>query len=526
MYYKCPTKIKMEESPINQLIKEISLNDLEKILKLPDIINIIQNYIDRTIIPNCMIDESEVNEMFISESIHIIKNLSKIIYKYSQLKPFEFVIPSLIDEPPILKAEYTNPFYERVSIRSILAFIYKLVDMCNEHYLNKINFFESMIERLHMRELSPETSPQEVQYIKSLIPTLNASKDGVLTSFKKVHQCADIIQSYFLSLFQFILSDPGKYLAHIPKCIFNIFRSSVVFLQEDKPFLDFIMRFDSWIPSDIRCTYLCKMVKTGVRFNPNVNLLITDINHLYTKYVADESVINDIIPLIFILSEYLKFKKRLNIILDAASLIFFISVLLTIISKIKDDNVLEKSLFSIKFIIENNNRLINSYLMYQLPTILLSVYDGEYKDENIIKYLDDIFYVMLNENKHSIVYIATTLGDEGIFKLQTTMINKHIPTMKKWTDIYKKMTLFDRYEQVIDPISSCAIVIPCFVPDDEQVYDKNMFMTCLWNKAEHPFTRQKITIQELIDYNDRPETLEKIKVFKKLLKEAILYSTI
>jgi CRISPR/Cas system-associated protein Cas7 (RAMP superfamily) len=57
-----------------------------------------------------------------------------------------------------------------------------------------------------------------------------------------------------------------------------------------------------------------------------------------------------------------------------------------------------------------------------------------------------------------------------------------------------------------------------------QICDKNMIISCIWNKCENPFTRSSLTIEELEKLNENEESIEKIKEFNKILKSAIDFS--
>ena len=107
-------------------------NELEKYIKIEDNVIIIINYINNTIIPNCMIDYSEyvqnnddlaqfkeLKELFINEGLEIIKKLNNIILKHIDKKPNEFVNIDIknnwyLNEPSISenKNNYSNPFFD------------------------------------------------------------------------------------------------------------------------------------------------------------------------------------------------------------------------------------------------------------------------------------------------------------------------------------------------------------------------------------------------------------------------------
>ncbi len=85
------------------------------------------------------------------------------------------------------------------------------------------------------------------------------------------------------------------------------------------------------------------------------------------------------------------------------------------------------------------------------------------------------------------------------------------------------MSNYKEYDKILDPITSSIIVVPCVIPP-LQVCDKNMIMSCLWNKPENPFTKLPLTIQEFKEFNEQVESQIKNKETHNILKEAIAFS--
>lgn len=236
---------------------------------------------------------------------------------------------------------------------------------------------------------------------------------------------------------------------------------------------------------------------------------------------------------------YIFEKKRYSINLEMEHLISFVSIQLTVLSKLKSEkhmipsqDIYEKlvkdSLICTTYIIESNTEIIKSYLVHQIPTILLSFYDEEYNNNVIRESLDKIF-LLLMENKHTIIYLSSTLDEESIKKIQIPLYGENKDKLDTWVQRYKKMNSYEDYDQLLDPITSATIVVPCVIPMDIsgsmlQVCDKNMMMSCLWTKSENPFTRSSLSIKELEDFNKKEGAVQKLKEFNTVLKSAIEYS--
>ena len=566
-----------EHSFINKLTNPgftFSEGKLQKELKQSLNIQSIIDYINKTIIPNCVIDYSnyieseddidqfqELKQLFINESIEIIKKLNTIIQKHLQMKPGEFVnidtsISWYTGEETFLKNGDQNPFYDYKIISQILTIIFKLNDFINELYMKEAKYFDDKISYLKhlLDEKKEQLSPLEYMIfsfkINEMLEKLNKDSDTNNNDFKLFHEVTSTIRTYFLSLFSHMEFDRSKYLNHLPLCTLNVFRSSLYFLKEDFDFLYFIIKFEDWIPSTYRCNYLVEIMKLQnfnsdikkclSNFNPDINLLILDLTNLYNRLAKDPSIISDI-TMINRFLVYIFEKKKYIINLELDCLISFVSIQLTVLSKIKSEkenisgeNVYEKlvkdSLMCIKYIIETNHEIIKSYLVHQIPTILLSFYEEEYIDRSLKECLDTIFNLLM-ENKHTIIYLSSTLDEESIKKIQIPLFGENKIKLDTWVQRYKKMNSFEDYDQLLDPITSSAIVVPCVIPMDAsgsmlQVCDKNMMMSCLWTKSENPFTRSSLTIKELEDFNKKDEAVDKLREFNAILKSAIEYSKI
>lgn len=73
--------------------------------------------------------------------------------------------------------------------------------------------------------------------------------------------------------------------------------------------------------------------------------------------------------------------------------------------------------------------------------------------------------------------------------------------------------------ELCDPLLCTLIEEPLFLPETDTVIDKKSIYTHLLRKEEHPFTRSKLTKDILHNYNERPDIIDRIKVFKEKVNE-------
>jgi hypothetical protein len=539
-------------------------NSLQKEIKIN--IDLIIDYIQKTIIPNSMLDYSEhveseedieefqkVKEMFINEGIEIVNKLSTIIMKHQQVRPYEYVnldttLSWYLNEKTFTEnEEIKNPFFSHKIVSKILTIIFKLIDFINEQYLNEINWHNRRIKYIEklLKDKKEELSEMEFifysMHLNIKLKNEKEIKEKVIDNFKNFHEINYPIRSYFLSLFK--IDSKEAYLRYLPICSLNIFRSSLYFIKEDIEFLDFMIKFEDWIPSSYRCIYLLQIIKlfqnsdTEIkkhisRFNPDINLLIYDLISLYDKLTKDPSVISDLSLINSVLVRIFD-RKRFYLTIPIDKLISFVSIELTIISKLKSEKenipkkdyeqLIEEALICIQHVITYQLEITENYLVHQIISILLSFYDETY-DNYLIKTTLDIIFSNIINNKYTIIYLCSMLEKEDIINIKIPLTQENKDKLMKWMNIYKSLnTNYD----LIDPITSCVIVIPCVIPMDltgsmTQICDKNMLMSYLWDKAENPFTRSPLTIADLDEFNKKEESIIKLKEFKAVLKEEII----
>lgn len=500
--------------------------------------------------------EDDIKNVYIGEIKNVIKKLTVIMCKYFDKKPGTLITLDLDNvwyqtEKCILPNENKelNPYTQNKTISRILTIICKLIDFLNEYHLNQISFIDKKIDYLRKKLEEKEKFVSVMQYTvilehyNEIIEQIKLIKIKYIANFKDTHQISQPIQQYFITI---INSDFVNtiFLQFTPITVLNIFQSSLYFLTEDNEFLNFIVKFKNWLPSEYRCKYgveLIKLLNTDnlnyqnkqilKLFQPNPALLIDDVISMYWKCVGDPSLIADIPTLHFMLAHY---KEKINwSSLDNEKIILFVSIELSLISKFNKNEmnnnkiheyVLNILLQIIEYVLVCNTHLFDSYLVYSIPNKLVSLYDEEYLDNAINIHLDNIFRIYLS-SKLGIYYLASMIELKQITKLPVNL--EQNTKFTKWFNYYKYINENIADTDIIDPLTSTVLVIPYLIPMDNNfticnICDKNIIESYLWEKKENPFTRRELTIEQLKEFNIIEKNILLIKETKSKLNQIII----
>ena len=499
--------------------------------------------------------EDEIKNIFVEDIKSIIKNLNLVMCKYFNKKPDSYVSLELTNiwycsEKCILlnDIQVSNCYAQNKTISKVLTIICKSIDFLNDFYLNQISKSDLQIDffKRKLKEEEEIHSVYEFTFITTqfnvLMEQIKSAKEKYINGLKEIYNISKPIQQYFINIFNLDFAN-NLYLQFTPISILNIFRSSLYFLTEDNDFLNFIVGFKKWLPSEYRCKYGVEIIKLLNdkdldyknkqilrNFNPDCYLLIDDIITMYYKSNKDKSMLLDIIPLHFMLEQY---KDKINWIeLGIERTIIFVSVELSLTSKFDKseinnqenyENILIILLNLIKYSLMSNVILFESYLIYLIPGKLISFYDSEYLNSTILVCLDDIFKLYLS-SKLGIYYLASMIELSQMSKLITDVEQKN--KFMKWFNYYKYINENVSDCDIIDPLSSSILVIPYVIPMDNDyritnMCDKNIIESYLWEKKENPFTRSILTVEKLKEFNNLEKNIDLIKNTKKKLKEFI-----
>lgn len=537
---------------VNCFVKnpDLTLLEMKEIIKKDDFFVKIIGYINGTLFPNSMIHEEVIRNFFFNELCNIITNFNKFIGINIGFQTGEIKLPQLVnidlenewfagEKSFINDLSAENHFAINPLKSQMVTIVCKLVDFANTNFISEIKLLDDLIN-----------NPTRHHYP---LTELIRHKAECIAKFKDFHTLSNTIHKYFL----LILDKNNKcYLSFLPRSIMNIFSSSLMFIDDDLSFLSFIVnsvKMYQWIPSEYRCIYITKIIKLIQKnkfpniirkFNPDICLLIDDINTMYKKYLRekDQDVFQNMILLSNVLSNLLSnlliSDKKCDINGNIDKLIYFISIQLTIISKIKSEKehiplenyhtLIANSCICIKYIIYHDLNVINSYLVHYIPNILLD-YCNENDNEVISALIHDIFILLLENNTKVKIYLCSQDDENKLSQLKILLGESASCYLHEWMHYYVKIKDYELYDKLLDPITSCIIVNPCVIPMNEdgtmfQICDKYMMMTYLWTTPTNPFTRCDLSIDDLEEFNKLEHCVKAVSDFNDKLKDGIAFA--
>lgn len=541
----------------------VTLQEIEISLKtnknlLPEIIN----YVSKSIIPYTVTDYSEhiqsmddeiqfdeMRNLFIGEGIQLFKNLWTVFQVYIQKNPQKFVnldttlawyesSESIL--PPAENNNLNNPFANKPLFSTMLSILTKLVEHIGSVYSNNLSLLDRRIE--YIERLIKEKDAMTALVYQNILEKVKKNYENEKKQYQDfVTVCAPLRDYFYLLLGQ------TTYCHYLPASVLDIF---LVFqdIAMDDAFLMFFLRFDDFLSSEFRSKYLPKVItllsdkdanystKSILKtFQPKMDLFIMDIITLYKKYLKDPSLLQDIFFIVSVCARCFK-KNRYQIhSLSTEQHIKFVSICVTLISKLDEikNDLPEENTYSLLVgdaiqcileVIQENSSVLDSYLEYQLTNCIIELVKKEELVQKYSSILVQLFDSVL-ETKLSVIYMANTLSDTGLDGLLTSFITPcKLQKVKQWSTIYKNIQ--DPEDSIVDPLTSCVVVKPCFIPIDTQgtmtqVCDLYMLCTYLWSKPENPFTRQPLSIEDVLEFNQKDYIIEANKNVLKELKIAI-----
>lgn len=555
---------------VSELIVDLELSKIETLVRAPGFFTNITNYINQLFVNfNSSFDEQidinveiEIKKMLIREIKQIFANFNKILFRYFEVKPEATILIDLdfqwyTSDKMLIDVEQSRPFSPPTpnngTMSKILTINCKLIDFLNETYIlqikslkNKIRYIQSDLE-----QKKSTMSVNQYNYVKSVLDTkvneINTIIDNVKKEFKEIHVQSKPIHSYFLMRADFV-----EYLSMVPVSIFNIFNSSLFFIEEDRDFLNFAIEQKSWLPSEIRCEYLKKimglMEKQGLEpeilmilhsFNPDPITVIDDIISMYWESKKDPESISYIFMLQTLIT---RCKTRINaytVVID--KLVMFISVELELISKLDKTQLgLEKKIYESMWyiVLENIDHLVklspeifDSYLIYQIPNVLLKLFDETFENPKVYQMINNIFVTHMS-SRYGIYYLSSMIDESKKSKLQVLLTEEQATKLVKWYKIYKYINDNVYDSDIVDPLTSTVLVIPSVFPmnadnntDNIGICDKYVFEAYLWEKKENPFTRSELTISKFEEFNTLAVFTDKINEVKAKLREHVKHAS-
>ena len=456
-----------------------------------------------------------------------ISNLSLVIKKFQEKinKPIIIFIEGS-ELITLEKESNLNLFHDNPKISEILLLIYNNIIWVTERFLEMIeNKNRNIQDFMHQLEQLENKSSKEFKLIEALKNVEETKITKITEQFEIYKNKTIIYRNYWLS----ILRQP-LLLDNVPKAIFEIF------IKLDDEVIDFIYDHYSIIPRIYRIKWLYKILNNNrLRNTIQIEIFIEDIIILSKSYKTNR----DDFESILIMSDLINISQQMTISTDNKNLIIFISTLLSIISdintNIKNNKMIYILLNTINKILELNKEIngatleyrfpiLRSYLIYYIPFVLNMNYNTinastttsggttgvstRTIDTSINECIENIIIKILTEPIAK-YYIAITISE---FKIK---IND-----KKLQDIIKLYTLIESTIdfKLIDPIMSCLIIWPYIIPGGNEVIDKNIMETTLFQTGKNPFTNESMTIEELQEYNNKPDIMQQNNLLKESIK--------
>ncbi len=141
-----------------------------------------------------------------------------------------------------------------------------------------------------------------------------------------------------------------------------------------------------------------------------------------------------------------------------------------------------------------------------------------------------IYYTVINKNNISLDINPTVLDyiKKWIIENNIKASIREYDNYRKSISIIQALNIIKKSlckkqvvypEKILDPITCTPMNDPILLPDMEE-YKSNFFMdrkviyNILMNKEENPYTKNKLTIKDVEEYNKRDDIIKKIKEFK------------
>ena len=159
-----------------------------------------------------------------------------------------------------------------------------------------------------------------------------------------------------------------------------------------------------------------------------------------------------------------------------------------------------------------------------------------------LKLIEDMFtifeiffkYIDNNEFKYSIVrdslyyntdylrkLISVLLNKQKILSIEFNSMNSFINSIENYKHKYDKINEIEIPDEYADPIMGTLIYNPVMLPGCNTIMDKDVIYRHLLDKETNPFNRDKLTIDELVKFNERDECKKKCLELKSVIDKFI-----
>ena len=168
-------------------------------------------------------------------------------------------------------------------------------------------------------------------------------------------------------------------------------------------------------------------------------------------------------------------------------------------------NLVDKSeeyYFDKKLLLQFSLKMYLRYGIYDRFVKIASMETGFYNSDSILGVID-----YLKSDKIFTNMEMVTVND---------VIEKINQEIKENEEIMKDIEIPEKF---LDPILQTLISEPVVLPEINIIADKNVISKHLLTSDKNPFTRTKLTIEILEEYNEKIDIVEKLEKYKLELKE-------
>ena len=174
----------------------------------------------------------------------------------------------------------------------------------------------------------------------------------------------------------------------------------------------------------------------------------------------------------------------------------------------------------IKFYIRIYPDLINCHLVHYIPYVIINIWNSfkEWTDDNFVVQMSKILSECAANNDF-INYFASLISTS--VREYSKLIFFDVSKVEKRLELFNKLSAMDT--EFIDPLQSTFILKVAFMPmsgTDPMLCDKYVIESYLRTKPEHPFTREKMTID---DFKQIQRDLNDVIVAKETQRRQFVY---
>lgn len=431
---------------------------------------------------------SELTLMAIYNKINFVKNSIDESERIIQNKSISSMITTFYDHFIVWYSKYgkDNLKFDDVFIDMMDYYLvdYKIKDIHNDNLIKLL--LEITSTNIHTKNPMIKYNSHNLLFIKKMTNTDSVNSIAIIEAFMKL----------VISINKFRGDNPVQtflYKRHVYKNINKIVKSI------DITHFNHVINNNSILSRKFAMIIVNDLVWLGDNINPLINELNSNTLDDKTSFKKSK-----------FLYEILEYFTSIN------------SVLYNLIN----DSILFRNVIRSNEIISNFALVMNlsfkwlaDDLHYTFPYVDVS---SEFKKQlNFDKFkneLVDEFNIM----KDNTIFVQTLIDDNKVFNVTRFENLQELSDFTKiLKDLLDKQTNDDIVypDEFLDPIMCTKIQTPVMLPDGDNVFvEKSIIEKHLLTEETNPFNRNKLTIQQLEEYNNTPEIKEKINDFNKRLQ--------